>query len=164
MAEEEEAEVGVGEVCSHCKDWLGEGDEVEDFLCSSWESSRIVVRQPCVVKEEVSNCGVCLFVCIIVWYPLGHKILKLDGATTHQIHDSKSGGHDLRNGGYIILGLIGDFHIMQLIGITKISIISSEDDMCFIGNRYAPSGNGPLDYQLLHDRVELVPICADRDA
>lgn len=153
MTEEKEAKVRVGEVCSNCEDWLGESDEIEDLLCSSWKSSRVIIRQPCVVKKKISDCSISLFVCIIIWYPFGHKILKLDGATTHKIHNSESSRHHLGNRGYIIPCLIGHLHIMQLIGIAKISIIFSEDNMCLICDCNAPSGKGSLDHELLHERV-----------
>lgn len=153
MTEKKEAEVRIGEVCSNCEDWLSESDVVKHLLGSSWKGSRIIIRKSCVVKKKISDCSISLFVCIIIWYPFGDKILKFDVPTTHKIHNSKSSRHDLGNRSYIVPCLIGDFHIMQLISIAKISIIFSKDGMCFIGNCNTSSGEGSLDHELLHKGI-----------
>lgn len=102
------------------------------------------------MKKQVGNGSVSLLVRIVIGNILGDEVLQLDVATAHEIHNSEGRRHDLSYGCNVILCLVGDFHIVQLIGIAQISIVFPEDDVCFIGDGYAAAGNGALNDELLH--------------
>ncbi len=47
------------------------------------------------MKEKVSDGGVALFVCVIVFNVLTDQICELDGITCQHVHDVQVSRHDL---------------------------------------------------------------------
>ena len=101
------------------------------------------------MKEEVSDCGIALFVGVIVFNVLADQISKLDGVAGQHVHDIEISGHDLGQRINVILGVVSNCQLPNLMSVLKESIISTIKNLLISSYSNGSSWEGVLSYSFI---------------